>query len=43
MIRLRRNEQGQAVVELALVVFLFALFTTGIIQLIWIGAAHMRC
>lgn len=43
MTRLRRNEHGQAVVELALVVFLFALFTTGIIQLIWIGAAHMRC
>lgn len=43
MNRRLRNEQGQAVVELALVVFLFALFTTGIIQLIWIGMAHMRC
>jgi hypothetical protein len=43
MKRLRRDEQGQAVVELALVVFVFALFTTGIIQLIWIGTAQMKC
>ncbi|MEW6516624.1 MAG: TadE family protein [candidate division FCPU426 bacterium] len=39
----RRNEQGQAVVELALVVFLFAFFATGIIQLVWIGMAQLRC
>jgi hypothetical protein len=43
MIRLRGDERGQAVVELALVVFVFALFATGIIQLIWIGTAQMKC
>lgn len=43
MKRFLRDQQGQSIVELALVVFVFALFSTGIIQLIWIGQAQMKC
>lgn len=43
MNRLLRSQKGQALVELALVVFIFTLFALGIVQLIWLGSAHIKC
>jgi hypothetical protein len=38
-----QENRGQALVELALVVFLFYLVITGILQLALIGSAQLRC
>ena len=41
--KLYRSQRGQAVVELALVTFLFFIFLTGVTQLVAIGTAHIQC
>jgi hypothetical protein len=38
-----RENHGQALVELALVIFLFYLVITGILQLAMLGSAQIRC
>jgi len=43
MRRLRRDIRGQAFVELALVIFLFYLFITGVMQLVMLGSAQIKC
>jgi hypothetical protein len=39
----RSRQGGQAFVELALILFLFFLVTTAVLQLVWLGSAQMRC
>lgn len=43
MRRLAAGRGGQAFVELALVLGLFFLVITAILQLVWIGSAQIRC
>ncbi len=43
MRRFLHSQKGQALVELALVVFLFTFFTLGVVQLIMLGTAHIKC
>ncbi len=38
-----RDDRGQAFLELALVLFLFFLFLTGILQLALLGSAKIKC
>jgi hypothetical protein len=38
-----KDNRGQALVELALVVFLFYLVITGVLQLVMLGSAQLRC
>lgn len=43
MRRFLHSQKGQALVELALVVFIFTFFTLGVVQLIMLGTAHIKC
>lgn len=43
MRRFFHSQKGQVLVELALVVFVFTLFTLGIVQLVMLGTAHIKC
>ncbi len=39
----RRSQRGQAFTELALVLCLFFLVITAVLQVVWIGSAQVRC
>lgn len=39
----RRSQRGQAFTELALVLCLFFLVITAVLQMVWIGSAQVRC
>jgi hypothetical protein len=38
-----RSQRGQAFTELALVLFLFFMVITAVMQVVWIGSAQLRC
>lgn len=43
MTAFRRSQRGQAFTELALVLCLFFMVITAVLQVVWIGSAQVRC